>query len=52
MAFEELDDLDEDGFVDDDDDEDDDDLSEDRDDDDEESEDDVCQIGFFQPLAS
>ncbi|KAI1754423.1 NAP-domain-containing protein [Xylaria castorea] len=40
LAFEEVDDLDDDGFVDEDDDEDDDDLSEDRDDDEEESEDD------------
>ncbi|TGJ86433.1 hypothetical protein E0Z10_g2300 [Xylaria hypoxylon] len=40
LAFEEVEDLDEDGFVDDEDDEDDDDLSEDRDDDEEESEDD------------
>ncbi|GAW12629.1 hypothetical protein ANO14919_019990 [Xylariales sp. No.14919] len=40
LAFEEIDDLEEDGFVDEDEDEDDDDLSEDRDDDEEESEDD------------
>ncbi|KAI0446606.1 NAP-domain-containing protein [Xylaria telfairii] len=40
LAFEEVDELDDDGFVDEDDDEDDDDLSEDRDDDEEESEDD------------
>ncbi|KAI1736154.1 NAP-domain-containing protein [Xylaria scruposa] len=40
LAFEEVDDLEDDGFVDEDDDEDDDDLSEDRDDDEEESEDD------------
>ncbi|KAI0873593.1 NAP-domain-containing protein [Hypoxylon argillaceum] len=40
LAFEEVDDLDDEGFVDEDDDEDDDDLSEDRDDDEEESEDD------------
>jgi nucleosome assembly protein 1-like 1 len=40
LAFEEVDDLDDEGFVDEDDDEDDDNLSEDRDDDEEESEDD------------
>ncbi|KAJ2993342.1 hypothetical protein NUW58_g1868 [Xylaria curta] len=40
LAFEEIDELDDEGFVDEDDDEDDDDLSEDRDDDEEESEDD------------
>ncbi|KAI0459759.1 NAP-domain-containing protein [Xylaria acuta] len=40
LAFEEVDELDDDGYVDEDDDEDDDDLSEDRDDDEEESEDD------------
>ncbi|KAI0199075.1 NAP-domain-containing protein [Astrocystis sublimbata] len=40
LAFEEMDDLDDDGFVDEDDDEDDDDLSEDREDDEEESDDD------------
>ncbi|KAI1312869.1 nucleosome assembly protein [Xylaria venustula] len=40
LAFEELEDLEEDGFVDEEDDEDDDDLSEDRDDDEEESDDD------------
>ncbi|KAI1429467.1 nucleosome assembly protein [Xylaria sp. FL1777] len=40
LAFEEIDDMDEDGFVDDEDEEDDDDLSEDRDDDEEDSEED------------
>lgn len=53
LAYEEVDDLEDDGFVDEDEDEDDDDLSEDRDDDEEESEDDVCSIGYpLLPLAS
>ena len=51
LAFEELEDVDDDGFEDEDDD-DDDDLSEDRDDEEEESDDDVCWLSLHPQVLS